>query len=64
MTFLEALYRGLSTPKLLELRQALQLDRPNADAEGRAFIDGRLALIAAELRARREPDPHDVSGTP
>jgi hypothetical protein len=46
------LYRSLSTASLRQLQAAFIADRTGADDAGRQFIDGRLALIDAELRQR------------
>ena len=48
-----ALYAGMSTDELKQLKTAFEIDRPNVvRPESIAFCDGRLALIAAELAKR------------
>lgn len=50
----ETLYRSLSTASLEDLQRAFWLDRSGAigDPEALAFIDGRLRLIAHELKSQ------------
>lgn len=50
-----ALYAGMSTDELKQLKTAFEIDRPNVvrpESISIAFCDGRLALIAAELAKR------------
>ncbi len=59
-----ALYRSLSTQSLIDLQWAFQQDRKVLlDPLSLAFVDDRLRLIGAELKARehdarvRDPQP-------